>query len=581
MKKNLIYIAVAALSGLLVGYLFFGNSESGESYVDLHQHNTDARDQMWTCSMHPQIMQPEAGDCPICGMDLIPAETGSEGLSQDQFVMTKNAMALANVETTVVGNVDANSDNTLILSGTIAMNEEAMALQASYFDGRLEKLYVNYEGQEVKKGQLLAAIYAPELVAAQQELLTAASLKESQPQLYQAVRNKLKLWKLTDDQIEGIENSGKVNESFPVYATVSGTVSGVMSAEGDYIKQGQPIARVSNLNSVWAEFDAYENQLSQIKEGQKIVITTNAYRDQKYEGQISFISPVLDNASRTVTVRAILNNKTGLFKPGMFVNGEVRKSVSSNVDKNLYVPASAVMWTGKRSLVYVKLKAAQPVFEMRSVTLGDRIGESYAVSSGLMAGEEVVTNGAFTIDAAAQLQGKTSMMNPGGGPSETGHEHYSGMQQDQSMEMDLSESFQKGIKNLLSAYLKMKDAFVGSNAAMIAQEAEAVLNRSNKLDRAGLGIIERGHLDKILSLLKSISAKEDLERQRAHFVELNVHMVALASRVKPLERTLYIQQCPMANNNLGAVWLSSEKEIRNPYYGDEMLTCGKVEKVLN
>ncbi|MCE2611725.1 efflux RND transporter periplasmic adaptor subunit [Flavobacteriaceae bacterium D16] len=581
MKKNIIYIATAALSGLLVGYLFFGNSESGESYVDPHQHNTDARDHMWTCSMHPQIMQPEAGDCPICGMDLIPAEMGSEGLSPDQIVMTKNAMALANVETTVVGNVDGNSDNTLILSGTIANDEEATAVQASYFDGRLEKLYVNYEGQVVKKGQLLAAIYAPELVAAQQELLTAASLKESQPQLYQAVRNKLKLWKLTDDQIEGIENSGKVNEFFPVYATVSGTVSGVMSAEGDYIKQGQPIARVSNLNSVWAEFDAYENQLSQIKEGQKIVITTNAYRDQKYEGQISFISPVLDNASRTVTVRAILNNKTGLFKPGMFVIGEVRKSVSSNVDKNLYVPASAVMWTGKRSLVYVKLKAAQPVFEMRSVTLGDRIGESYAVSSGLMAGEEVVTNGAFTIDAAAQLQGKTSMMNPEGDRSATGHEHDSGMQQDQGMEMDLPESFQNGMKNVLPAYIKMKDAFVESNAAMAAREAKVVLDLAKNLDLTGLGTMGRGHLDDSIKLLQSISKKEELDSQRAHFVELNVHMVAIASRVKPLERTLYIQQCPMANNNLGAVWLSSEKEIRNPYYGDEMLTCGKVEKVLN
>ena len=581
MKKNIIYIAVAALSGLLVGYLFFGNSESGESAVDTHQHNTDATDQMFTCSMHPQIMQPEAGDCPICGMDLIPAETGSEGLSPDQIVMTKNAMALANVETTVVGNVDPNSDNTLILSGTIAMNEEAMAVQASYFDGRLEKLYVNYEGQEVKKGQLLAAIYAPELVAAQQELLTAASLKESQPQLYQAVRNKLKLWKLTDDQIESIENSGKVSEFFPVYATVSGTVSGVMSAEGDYIKQGQPIARVSNLNSVWAEFDAYENQLSQIKEGQKIAITTNAYRDQKYEGQISFISPVLDNASRTVTVRAILNNKTGLFKPGMFVNGEISKSVSSNMDKNLYVPASAVMWTGERSLVYVKLKADQPVFEMRSVTLGDRIGESYAVSSGLMAGEEVVTNGAFTIDAAAQLQGKTSMMNPEGGRSATGHEHHSGMQQDQSMEMDLPESFQNGMKNVLAAYIKMKDAFVESNASVVAREAKVVLDLAKNLDLTGLGTMERGHLDNSIKLLQSISKKEELDSQRTHFVELNEHMVPLASCIKPLDQTLYVQQCPMANNNRGAVWLSSEKEIRNPYYGDEMLSCGKVEKILN
>jgi len=132
------------------------------------------------------------------------------------------------------------------------VNEEANATQASYFDGRIERLNVNYEGQEISKGQLLATIYSPELVAAQQELLTAASLKETQPELYNAVRNKLKLWKLSEKQINTIEASGKVTENFPVYATVSGTVSEVMSAEGDYVKKGQPIAKVSNLNTVWA-----------------------------------------------------------------------------------------------------------------------------------------------------------------------------------------------------------------------------------------------------------------------------------------------------------------------------------------
>ena len=141
------------------------------------------------------------------------------------------------------------------------------------------------KGQEIQKGQLLATIYSPELVAAQQELLTASSLKESQPQLYNAVRNKLKLWKLSNDQINSIETSGKVKENFPVYATVSGTVSEVMSSEGDYLKKGQPIAKVSNLSTVWAEFDAYESQLSQFKKGQKISIATNAYPNKTFDGQ--------------------------------------------------------------------------------------------------------------------------------------------------------------------------------------------------------------------------------------------------------------------------------------------------------
>lgn len=581
MNKNIIYVVIAVFAGLLLGYLLFSGSDSSEDASGTHEHTADGTNQMWTCSMHPQIMQPEAGDCPICGMDLIPAETGLDGLNPDQIVMTENAMALANVETTVVGNVGQKSNKAFFLSGTIAVNEEAVAVQASYFDGRLEKLYVNYEGQKVKKGQLLASIYAPELVAAQQELLTAVSLKNSQPQLYQAVRNKLKLWKLSDEQIEDIEESGKVNEFFPVNATVSGTVSELTSAEGDYIKQGQSIAKVSNLSSVWAEFDAYENQLSQIKEGQKILITTNAYPDQSFEAKVSFISPVVNNASRTVTVRAILNNPKGLFKPGMFIRAQFATEGAAEGEQQLYVPTSAVMWTGERSLVYVKIKADQPVFEMRSVSLGDRVGDSYIVLSGLMAGEEVVTNGAFTVDAAAQLQGKKSMMNPEADRFSTGHEHHTGMEGDHGMEMELPESFQKGFGDLLPAYLQMKDAFVASNATVIAREARKVLDEANILDLTGLGDKEMLHFNNSKSLLQSIAETKELEGQRANFVDLNIHMVAITSNLGSLEQTLYVQLCPMANNNKGAIWLSAEEEIRNPYYGDEMLTCGKVEKVLN
>ena len=204
MKKNVLYIGLAVIGGLLAGYLIFGNN-SNEGLDDEHDHSQEmVSGEMWTCSMHPQIMQAEPGDCPICGMDLIPAESEADGLAIGQFKLTKNAMALANIGTTRVG-LGTSGDNTLKLSGKIKENEKAMETQASYFDGRIEKLFVNFEGEEVRSGQQLATIYSPELVSAQQELITAASLKESQPALYQAVRNKLKLWKLSEKQIEQIE----------------------------------------------------------------------------------------------------------------------------------------------------------------------------------------------------------------------------------------------------------------------------------------------------------------------------------------------------------------------------------------
>jgi len=420
MNKNILYIGLAIIGGLLAGYLIFGNNTSA-GIAEEHDHDQEIESgEMWTCSMHPQIMQPEPGDCPICGMELIPAESGADSLAMDQFKMTKNAMALADIRTTTVGS-GASGDNTLKLSGKIEENEKAVGTQASYFDGRIEKLFVNFEGEEVRTGQQLATIYSPELVSAQQELITAASLKESQPALYSAVRNKLKLWKLSEKQIEQIEKSGQAQEIFPVYSNVFGTVSEIMVEEGDYVKQGSPMFKIANLNTVWAVFDAYENQVSILKEGQKIDIMTKAYPGKKFEAKISFINPVLNSTTRTVEVRAVLNNQKGELKPGMFVAGSLALT-SDMKDDTIIIPESAVLWTGERSVIYVKPDPNDSTFEMREITLGDAINGGYIVLSGLENGDEIVTNGTFTVDAAAQLKGKKSMMNEAGGKTMTGHE---------------------------------------------------------------------------------------------------------------------------------------------------------------
>ena len=572
MKKNILYIAIAVIIGLGAGWLIFGNSSDNAANKDTsdmsdHDHSGESAEQMWTCSMHPQIMQPEAGDCPICGMDLIPAEAGADGLAANEIKMTENAMALANIQTTIVGNAKAGDDDGMIsLSGKIAANEENNTVQSSYFKGRIEQLNVNYEGQQVNRGQLLATIYAPDLVAAQQELITAASLKESQPALYKAVRSKLKNWKLSDTQINAIEESGTVRENFRIYATVSGTVSEVMAAQGDYVNQGQPIVKLSNLNSVWAEFDAYENQIAQFNIGQKINITTNAYPNKEFEGTISFIDPILNNATRTITVRATLQNKNDLFKPGMFVTGKV-KGATQTMENTLTVPASAVLWTGERSLVYVKTNPNEPVFEMREVTLGNRSGETYQVSAGLNNGDEIVTNGTFTVDAAAQLQGKKSMMNQQ-------------MMQDESammgdMEMSFSNAFSSDFSEALPSYLKMKDAFVASDAGQVSAFAKTTSEKLKTISTDDLGTMEKQHLTKSIEMLDAIANNDNLENQRAHFVILNENIVPIAMSIKN-SINYYIQKCPMANNNKGAVWLSMEEEIRNPYYGDAMLTCGSV-----
>ena len=270
-------------------------------------------------------------------MDLIPAETTAMGLAADQFKLTENAMALANIQTSVLGEgVMKNSG--VKLSGTIVENEEANAVQVSYFSGRIEKLNVNFTGEKIRKGQLLATVYSPELYAAQQELITAVSLKESQPALYNAVRNKLKLWKLSDAQINQIETTKKVKDNVPIYATFSGTVSEKLVAQGDYIKQGQALLKIANLNTVWANFDVYENQIDLFEKGQEISITTNSNPNKTFKAKVDFIDPVLNANTRTVKLRAVLNNKNHVFKPGMFVEGIIKRTQASAIKTMLKIP---------------------------------------------------------------------------------------------------------------------------------------------------------------------------------------------------------------------------------------------------
>ncbi len=562
---------------------------------DTHDHSEETAEQMWTCSMHPQIMQPEPGDCPICGMDLIPAEAGADGLSADEIKMTENAMALANIQTSVVGQGQM-GNGTLKLSGKIKANEESNAVQVTYFGGRIENLYVNTTGERVGAGQRLATIYSPELVSAQQELLTAASLKESQPALYKAVRNKLKLWKLSEKQINAIENAGKVQENFPVYATVSGTVTEKMVEEGDYVKQGQPLYKIANLNTVWAEFDAYENQITSLKEGQTVKVTANAYRNEVFDAKVSFIDPLLNSSTRTIVVRAVLNNKNDLFKPGMFVEGLI-ESTQPNATNTVSIPSTAVMWTGERSVVYVKTNPDQPVFEMREVRLGNSNGDTYTILDGLENGDEVVTNGTFTVDAAAQLQGKKSMMNSAGGKTMTGHEGHLGMQgvtaednmnstnhSQMNERIEVSSKFQGQLKQVFDDYILLKDALVNDDAKN-AQRAGKQITQSLKNVDMKLLSDDKAHnhwmtiQKELQNSATAITNKSDISEQRDHFKHLSAHMIS-SIQLFGVNQKAYSQFCPMANDNNGAYWLSLEEEIRNPYYGQAMLNCGEIKDTI-
>jgi Cu(I)/Ag(I) efflux system membrane fusion protein len=589
MKKYTIYVATLVV-GLFLGWILFGGAPNSETE---HAHDTViTTNQKWTCSMHPQILKPEAGDCPICGMDLIPAESSATGLMADQFKLTQNAMALANIQTSIVGNSKA-EDHAIKVSGKIVENEAANVVQVSYFSGRIEQLNVRFTGEEVRKGQLLGTIYASELYEAQQEFITAISLRKSQPALYKAVRNKLKLWKLSENQINEIETSGIVKENVPIYATVSGTVSEKLVAQGEAVKQGQPLFKIANLNTVWANFHLYESQLNRFKKGQEILVSTNAYPYKVFKSKVDFINPILDAATRTVKLRVVLNNEANIFKPGMFVEGKI-KEISSSRSPRLIIPTSAVLWTGERSVVYLKATADAPVFEMHEIKLGNRVGDAYEILEGLSIGDEIVTNGTFTVDAAAQLQGKKSMMNQVGVKIAMVHEGHLGRDTKASKgaknfskmheRLLVSEGFQNQLKLVFNEYITLKNALVREDLKDVMRTSKRLLAFLSRVDVKLLEKKEaRNHwisLEKEIQLVATlISNTAQIKAQRNYFKQVSAAVINLV-QIFGVNEKVFVLFCPMAGNNKGAYWLSKEEKVINPYFGNAMLTCGEIKQVI-
>lgn len=411
MKQRIIIITTALIIGIFLGWLIFHPGRKNEEVKE----NTSgiSQETIWTCSMHPQIRMNQPGKCPICGMDLIPlVQEGTPSTDPDAIHMTHEAAQLANVMTTIVSTQKPVKE--IRLYGRVMIDERLLQSQVAHFAGRIENLNINFTGERVVNGQILGQIYSPELINAQQELLEASKTKDSQTSIYEAAKEKLRQWKLSEKQISDIENSGAVENTINIISTSNGIVASRRINKGDYVSQGTVLFDIADLSRVWIMFDAYENDLHFLQTGGNISFTLQALPGETFKGKIIFIDPVIDAISRVAKVRVEAENRTGMFKPEMFATGIVSATLN---EYNNYpvIPKSAVLWTGKRSIIYVKQPGTdEPVFKMREIELGPMLGESYVVTGGLAEGEEIVSSGTFSVDAAAQLEGKPSMMNSSG-----------------------------------------------------------------------------------------------------------------------------------------------------------------------
>lgn len=418
-------------------------------------------------------------------MDLVPEVTETSGgqLGPRQISFSEDALKLMKIQTSPVERKFVEAEIRMV--GKVDYDETRVKHITAYVPGRIDRLYVDFTGTRVIKGNHMVYLYSPELISAQAEFLQAVKavknlqngtselIKRSTQATLKAAREKLILLGLTQQQVAEIEKTNQPTDHLTIYAPIEGIVIEKHVSEGMYVQTGTKIYTVADLSQLWVKLDAYESDMAWVKLGQEVEFTTESIPGEVFRGQITFISPIVDAETRTIKLRVNVPNPKGKLKPEMFVRAVVRSKVAgegfvmdpqmagkwicpmhpSVIKENagqcdicrmdlvtteslgyvtadlpeqapLVIPATAPLITGKRAVVYVKAPDAdRPLFEGRQVVLGPRAGDYYLVEEGLAEGETVVTNGNFKIDSALQIQAKPSMMNPAGGAAPTGHNH--------------------------------------------------------------------------------------------------------------------------------------------------------------
>ncbi|MHC4715638.1 MAG: efflux RND transporter periplasmic adaptor subunit [Planctomycetota bacterium] len=560
--------------------------------------------QRWTCAMHPQIDRAGPGKCPLCGMDLTPVTVADKD-SPYRLTLTESARRRMSIVTAPVERRAASV--TVRMVGVVDYDETRQSNITAWVPGRLDRVFVDFTGVTVRKGQPMVELYSPELLAAQEELLQSIQavralsrsqvgiVRETARATVTAARDKLRLLGLTAGQIDGIVQSGKVSDRIVIPAPSGGVVTVMHARQGAYVKTGERIYTIADLSEVWVRLDAYESDLPWLRLGQNVRFESIAYPGQTFEGTISFIDPVLTADTRTVKVRVVAANPAGKLKPGMFVRataaaeltkaGEVaaRPGAALVPPTPMVVPVSAVLQTGKRAIVYVKVaNADKPTYEFRPIKLGPRAGDVYVVRAGLAEGERVVIRGAFSIDSERQIKSLPSLMGEEGGlPAHVhpAHEPQAATPPPAPPRRPVPAELRAAMGPVLEAYFAVSEALAADQADQVAGKVEAMTKALAAVPTHQAGPW-RQDIRALTDCVDALARAKDIQGVRTAFGPVSEQMAALVAAVGGLGREVHVLRCPMAFDGKGGVWLQADREVRNPYYGAAMYRCGAVIRTI-
>ncbi|MBV1857987.1 MAG: efflux RND transporter periplasmic adaptor subunit [Nannocystaceae bacterium] len=572
---TLVLLGVTLFLGMAIGRC------GPEDHRDDSEHAHDAiedESQHWTCSMHPQIRMEHEGQCPICGMNLIPAQSPNSSVTsgRETVTLSPRAVALAQIRTSQVERTRPQTEVRLL--GRVDYDETRLRMVTPWTNGRIDKLRVRVTGTTVRKGQVVAELYSPELYAGMRDLIVAG--KQSKrlsagmhgsgalaTAALDSAREKLRLLGVSEKELKSIETSGKAPKKVSIRSPFSGTVLKRNVEEGDYVKSGTALYHIADLSKVWVQIDAYESDLPLLAPGNEVRIEIDALPGEMLSGEVAFIDPVVDERTRTTRVRVEVPNPTGALRPGMFAEAVINAGARDQ-SRQLVLPRSAVLFTGRRSVVYVAIPEQPGAYALREVRLGTRAGPVYTVLSGISEGEQVVTHGAFSLDADLQLRGGASMMTR---PDDAASEH---------RVLIVDAPTLAALRPVLEAYLDAQEQLATDDFDQ-ARTALRTLAEAANAAKLPAPRATRDAWQEVASALsghgQDAASAEDQAQVRRAFEEVSAAIATLLSGFgNPSDAAVRVAYCPMAFDNAGAQWVQRSETLANPYYGPAMQRCGDV-----
>ncbi len=548
------------------------------------EHAAHEQGAVWTCSMHPQIRMDKPGQCPICGMDLIPAapaddeDEGEHVSTRGELVkLSPRSRALAAIETAVVARTSSRAEIRLL--GRIDFDETRIRTVTPWTAGRIDELRVRVTGARIKRNQVVAKLYSPEIYSAMRDLVAAAEQSERlasglhgsaelAQQALSASKERLRLLGVPNREISNVVRSRKPPTDVGIRSPFTGTVIERLVDEGQYVSAGTPLFRIADLSRVWVQIDAYETDLPHLRVGQEVVVQVEGLAGEPFTGRTAFIDPVLDERERTARVRVEVDNPKGRLRPGMFAEAIIESDAAGG-PAPLVIPESAPLFTGRRSVVFVESpQASVPTYELRVVRLGPRAGPVYPVLAGLNEGERVVTQGAFVLDADVQLRGGRSMMTMADDVSSA-----------PPTAPPVPPAFRAGLRPIVESYLEAQAQLARDDVDAARQSLSDLATRANEASPEGSrrAIREWQRIaSKLVGHARHGASSNDTADLRNAFEHLSLQLSELL-RVfgNPLDAPLQLAFCPMAFDSKGAEWIQQDGPLENPYYGQAMLRCGE------